>query len=230
MGAIYLIRHGQASFGSSDYDQLSELGHRQAQVLGASLRSRVPQVDHVYCGGMRRHRETAENCLNAMGQNPIWHDDHGWAEYDHVAILAAYQPRWADQVLMKNEVAAMPQSRKFFQEAFAAAVARWVAGEHDQDYPESWDAFCVRVGAALQRLRSAMEKSQTAMVFTSGGPISALAQQLLGIPRERTFRLNWTLANCGVTKLIYSERDLYLGTLNEHSCFEGPHSDLITYR
>jgi broad specificity phosphatase PhoE len=31
MGQIYLVRHGQASFGSANYDQLSELGHEQAR-------------------------------------------------------------------------------------------------------------------------------------------------------------------------------------------------------
>ena len=29
MGTLYLVRHGQASFGSDHYDQLSELGRRQ---------------------------------------------------------------------------------------------------------------------------------------------------------------------------------------------------------
>ena len=35
MGTIYLIRHGQASFDSADYDQLSDLGQLQAAQLGA---------------------------------------------------------------------------------------------------------------------------------------------------------------------------------------------------
>ena len=30
MGVVYLIRHGQASFGAADYDQLSELGKLHA--------------------------------------------------------------------------------------------------------------------------------------------------------------------------------------------------------
>ena len=32
MGVLLLVRHGQASLGAADYDQLSELGHRQAQL------------------------------------------------------------------------------------------------------------------------------------------------------------------------------------------------------
>jgi len=33
MPVVYLIRHGQASFGAQDYDVLSATGHRQAEVL-----------------------------------------------------------------------------------------------------------------------------------------------------------------------------------------------------
>ncbi len=34
MTTIYLIRHGQASFGKSNYDELSENGEAQATLLG----------------------------------------------------------------------------------------------------------------------------------------------------------------------------------------------------
>ena len=34
MTTIYLIRHGQASFGAESYDKLSEKGELQAQRLG----------------------------------------------------------------------------------------------------------------------------------------------------------------------------------------------------
>jgi broad specificity phosphatase PhoE len=40
MGTLYLVRHGQASFGADDYDQLSELGRRQSVRLGEYLRGK----------------------------------------------------------------------------------------------------------------------------------------------------------------------------------------------
>ncbi len=230
MGSIYLIRHGQASFGADDYDKLSEVGHAQGRVLGESLKSRVTKVDQVICGGMRRHRETAENCLGAMGQQALWQEDSDWAEYDHETVVNAYRPHWIDKQVMRAELAALPNPRRAFQEIFAEAIARWVGGEHDSDYPESWLAFRARVDAALTRLHQSLGKSQTALVFTSGGPITAAVQKLMQLPDERAFRLNWTLANCGITKLIYSDRALYLSTLNEHACFEGAQAHLITYR
>jgi len=37
MGSIFLIRHGQASFGAENYDVLSPLGHQQSEALGDHL-------------------------------------------------------------------------------------------------------------------------------------------------------------------------------------------------
>ncbi len=230
MGAILLIRHGQASFGTGDYDRLSETGFAQARVLGARLRCHLPQVDLVLCGGMRRHRETAQTALDAAGLSIGWEDDPGWAEYDHVAVLAAYKPHWADPARMQTELAANADPRRIFQQEFAKAITRWVSGAHDADYPESWTAFRARIAGALTRLRQRLDKSQTALVFTSGGPISVVVQRLLQLSDETTLRLNWTLANAAITKLIYSDRGLYLSTVNDHAHFEGVHPDLITYR
>ena len=50
MATIYLIRHGQASFGAEDYDKLSEMRCRQAAVVGEYFRDRGVQFDAVYSG------------------------------------------------------------------------------------------------------------------------------------------------------------------------------------
>jgi hypothetical protein len=54
---------------------------------------------------------------------------------------------------------------------------------------------------------------------------NAVSQPLLRIPDAHAFQINWTLVNCGVTKVIYSERGKYLLTLNEHAHFEGERRD-----
>jgi broad specificity phosphatase PhoE len=60
MSEVYFVRHGQASFGSDNYDQLSEKGHLQARLLGEYFASQQMQFDHILTGDMVRHRETAE--------------------------------------------------------------------------------------------------------------------------------------------------------------------------
>ncbi len=230
MGVIYLIRHGQASFGKRNYDALSPTGIKQAQILGASLSSRIPRIDQVFTGSMQRHQQTAEHCLAAMQIQMDIQEDCGWDEYDHQDIIQRYKPLYKSHAIMLADLARTLQPRQAFQAMFSRAIDRWMSGEYDNEYIESWSTFEQRRVATLAKLRQSMGASDTALVFTSGGPISAICQSLMNIPSSNIFRLNWTLANCGVTKLIFSERGMYLSSLNEHSAFEGRDRDLITYR
>ncbi|MFL6623973.1 MAG: histidine phosphatase family protein [Sulfurifustaceae bacterium] len=230
MGAIYLIRHGQASFGKTEYDELSEMGVEQSRLLGDALRSRLPNVDVVFCGTQRRHRQTADACLRAYGYTDTPQETADLNEYDHNEIVERYEPRYVDRQAMFAELSKTGNLRRAFQEMFTKAVARWVSGQHDTDYTESWPSFRARCLRALDHIVQSSGSSKTALVFTSGGPISAVSQTLLRIPDAYAFQINWTLVNCGVTKIIYSERGKYLLTLNEHSHFEGERKELITYR
>lgn len=230
MGAIYLIRHGQASFGRADYDELSQLGHEQGRILGAALKPRLPKVDAVVSGGMKRHRQTATACLEAMGLPPQMQETAGFREYDHDEIIVRYEPRFAQPEVMMQELAKTPEPRRAFQAMFGQAMERWIGGSHDADYAESWNTFHHRCNAALDQLIAALGGSRTALVFTSGGVISAICRELMNLPDLQAYRLNLTLANCGVTKVIYSDRAKYLSSFNEHAHFEGAHHKLITYR
>ncbi|MCB1660687.1 MAG: histidine phosphatase family protein, partial [Pseudomonadales bacterium] len=89
MAAIYLVRHGQASFGAADYDQLSVRGEQQAQLLGQWLKDCHLPVQKVYLGQAKRHLQTAQHCL-AMTDNlsaNAWQSLTGFNEFDHVEIL-----------------------------------------------------------------------------------------------------------------------------------------------
>jgi broad specificity phosphatase PhoE len=224
MGAILLVRHGQASFGAEEYDALSELGVRQARVLGEALRDRGA-FDLAVCGSMRRHRQTAEACLGAGLAVDV---DAGWNEYDHEGVIAAHEPRYEDPAALAADLAAAPDPRRAFQALFSSAVARWVRGE--SGYAESFVAFRDRTIAAAERMTARLGKGATAIVFTSGGPISAICSRLLGMPDARALELQWTLANASVTKLIARGAELRVSTLNEHGWFERGDRALLTYR
>jgi broad specificity phosphatase PhoE len=230
MGAIYLIRHGQASFGSANYDQLSDLGHTQARVLGESLKIRVPQVDRVVTGTMQRHQATASSCLEAMGLSVPMAEHVGFNEFDHEQVIHRAEPRYVDNLVMMGEMAATGDPRRAFQSFFRTAVGRWVAGQHDDEYTESWRVFQQRCHAAMDDIIAQTGPSGTSLVFTSGGFISAICQRMLGIPDEHAFTINWTLVNAGVSKLVLGKQGAHLITINEHSHFEGPHAKLVTYR
>jgi broad specificity phosphatase PhoE len=232
VSVIYLIRHGQASFGRSNYDNLSELGQEQARLLGQALRTRVPRLDVVMTGAMQRHKQTARGCLEGMQLSaqlsPL--EDAGFNEFDHDELIVRLKPRYANKLVMAAEIAATLRPRQAFQELFSEAVERWIGGRHDSEYRESWAEFRARCVAALERLSGALEAGQTAFVFTSAGTITAIFQHLLQVPNSHAFKLNWTMVNCGLTKLIVGSRGMHLSSLNDHGHFEAEFKRLVTYR
>jgi broad specificity phosphatase PhoE len=230
MGTIYLIRHSQASFGAADYDQLSELGFEQAGILGRALHLRRPRADKIVCGSLKRHRQTAEGCLTAMGLPAQWDTDPAWDEYDLDAVMRVHHPRYVDRTVLAAELAASDNPRRKFQEVFVAAMDRWAGGRHDAEYEESWPAFTARVNEALRRLNVSLAKSQGALVFTSGGPIAAVCGALLNLSGLDALRINSKLANASVTKLVCSDKGVHLSTMNEHAHFEGEKAPFMTYR
>lgn len=228
MAAIYLIRHGQASWGKRDYDALSDTGMEQARVLGRALAGRVGTPDLVVCGGMRRHRQTAEQALDAMGLPAQWREDRRWDEYDHQELLIRHRPLYRSRTLMLADLARSMKPRETFQEVFEQALQRWVSRHHDHEYREPWSAFTARVEDGLRTL--AEEGAKTALVFTSGGAISATVRMLWNMPDSEWMRLNRAIANASITKVVVGRRGLHLSTFNEHGHFEGEQRHLLTYR
>ncbi len=233
MGTIYLIRHGQASFDSADYDQLSELGQLQAAQLGAWFKARKVRLHGYFSGSMQRHLQTAQGFAKEYGvlQQPVQHP--GLNEYDHEAILKAFIGQYDDSATFEQQVTEDANPRKAFQALFEKAIARWVSGEHDADYPETWPAFKVRTMAGLgsvvaqaMQLKPGRESCNVA-VFTSGGPISAITQNVLKMPDQQAFSLNWLITNCSVTKLLYGQRGISLASFNEQAHFEGEIAGLL---
>ncbi|QKW06162.1 histidine phosphatase family protein [Streptomyces sp. NA04227] len=228
MTVLLLVRHGQASFTADDYDVLSETGHEQARLLGAAFARRGITPTAVVRGGLRRHEETADGLVKAAG----WDDvpvqvDPGWDEFDHDSVVTAYRPAYRDRLAAIGDFAAAPDPMRAFQEMFEAATDRWLAGEHDGDYTESFAAFGERVAGALGRAAAA--HSGTVVVVTSGGPLSSVVSRLLVGDDSLWPRLNPVTVNSGVTKVISGRRGMTCVTVNAHEHLEHDRG-LVTYR
>ena len=232
MGVLLLVRHGQASFGTDDYDVLSETGWEQGRLLGAWLRDRGVAPSAVARGGMRRHRETAEAIgQSAIGQSEIgqsaigWGDaviDPGWDEFDHLSVVASYPDAPTGDV-----------DRREFQRVFELATARWTDGDHDGEYAEPWPAFRARVAASFEAACGQAGPGGTAAVVTSGGPIAAVCASLVDPAADAATyarlwgRFNTVLVNSSVTRVVVGSTGPRLLTFNEHPHLEG---DRLTYR
>lgn len=235
MSVILLVRHGQASFGKSDYDVLSELGERQSRVLGRALAARGIRPDVLVSGAMKRHRSTLEHAVDAARWQGVQVTlDEGWNEFDHEQVIAAHRPEYTSQHMMRADLARALKPREAFQEMFEQATARWSGGEHDTEYAEPFTTFGSRVEEALRRTLAVLEPKQTAVVFSSGGPIAQAAARILS-PDPRSSpalwrRLNTTTINAGVTKIVAGARGQTLVSINEHGHLETSDPGLVTYR
>lgn len=220
MSVVLLVRHGQASWGAADYDVLSETGHQQAKRLGAALAARGVRADLVVSGAMRRHRETAHGLLDGAGWTTAVTEDPGWNEFDHRQMLELHPRQVGGEELTRVE----------FQRWFEEATLRWTGGEYADEYDESFAAFGARVDAALARALERLGTSQTAVVCTSGGPVSWVAASLLAGGADLWTQLNPVTVNASVTKVVVGRRGATLVSFNDHSHLEDTEGGMVTYR
>jgi broad specificity phosphatase PhoE len=225
MPAIYLIRHGQASFGAADYDQLSPLGYRQGEALGRTLDAAGLLPAAVVCGRMKRHAQTAEACLGAMKHPAYWQEEAGLDEFDHMEIIGTHRPDLVNHGEMAAFLKSQPHPAAAFEELFQQAMLQWIRGEGD--YRESWQAFRQRVTESVHRLAGALNSGESLLIFSSGGPIGVMAQQFLGFPDEDWPAFSRRLVNAGLTRLAGRADNLQLVSLNEHLYLNG---ELLSYR
>ncbi|PSF10700.1 phosphoglycerate kinase [Marinobacter fuscus] len=229
MATIYLVRHGQASFGKENYDQLSPRGWEQGRVLGRWLADKV-QPGAVFGGNLQRHRETVEAIATGYGVAlPDMQVLEGLNEFNHLEVVERLKPEWADKQVMARDLASFPKPARAFQQVFEQAVLRWVSGEHDADYAETWCGFRVRVNDALERLLALAEGADV-IVATSGGPIAVIAQSLLELSDRKTLELNSVIANASVSRLLYSGPRRSLSVFNNYSHLEAEDTALVTFR
>jgi broad specificity phosphatase PhoE len=227
MGEIHLVRHGQALVGTTNYDQLSELGLEQARCLGRWLASARYRFDVAVTGTQRRHAQTAEACLGVTAAAPRTIADPGFNEYHRREMMARYDERLATPAGVRALTEVHPDPHRAYEQLFAAAFERWIGGRHDGDYRESFAAFRARCLGSLQRLVERADVGERIVVFTSGGPIAVIVQSLLGLRDDQVGALNLTIANASVTTLRVVAAEPSLLTWNSFQHLE--EGGLVTF-
>jgi broad specificity phosphatase PhoE len=222
MSTIYLIRHAQASFGRSDYDRLSPQGEQQAALLGKALVARGVKPELVVSGSMRRHAQTAVLALADSGAEV----DKGFDEFDHEEVIVAHKPAYRRRAVMLADLARTGHPGRAFQQMFMAATERWTVG--GDGYTESFTDFCDRSEAAVRRTAERLGKGETAVVFTSGGPIAAVVSRVLSGGDGLWSRLNPVTINTAITKVVSGRSGLTVVSHNEHAHLDG--TELLSYR
>jgi len=236
MAAIYLIRHGQASFGKADYDQLSEKGCKQAEMLGKYWQH-FPDTIKTFSGDLLRHAQTLEHFKTGIGRHNFPLTTHsGFNEYDHVDILTCYNENWRNLAKMSEQFAGKPDANKQFQAQFNLALSQWINCQERGVYKESWSEFKQRCIQALESImrqhldEKSSVQSDDMLIFTSGGTISVILQHILGLPEQQTLRMNQQLRNTSVTKILFSKEMLSVDYINNYSHLSSVDDSWVTFR
>lgn len=235
MASIYLIRHGQASFGSDDYDRLSELGRRQASLTGEHLRDVGVAFDAAYCGRLQRQRHTGELVLAAQQQAPSLQVDERFDEVRNDEHLEHLLPRVLEaRPELQALIDAGLDSSKRFQKIIEAVFNYWVSPECDETAIQSWEEYSAGVSAALRDVMRTQGAGRTTAVFTSGGTIAVCVAAVLGLPGSATYQFYEPVFNCSITHLFYNADRVSLSCFNDCSFLHAlsvKHGEkLVTYR
>lgn len=225
MPTVLLVRHGQASFGAADYDVLSELGRRQAEIVATSLAERGYHPARLLSGTLRRQQETAASFV-ALGA-PESEIEPRWDEFDPDDVLTHHSD---SGLRIEGEGAGETLTNRGFQAALEPALAEWVAHAERSPTAQTWPQFSGAGPAALADLATELTAGQTAVVVTSGGAIAAVVGALLGAPAEVFAALNRVLVNASVTKLAIGATGTNVVSFNDHAHLEAVDRELVTYR
>ncbi|MEM8692575.1 MAG: histidine phosphatase family protein [Pseudomonadota bacterium] len=213
MAELVLIRHSQASFGASNYDQLSDLGHRQSEAVGDVLRAMQWTPDRLITGSLTRQKQT----LAGMGfiENPEIHA--GFDEYDFHDLLHTRFGGKAPDVVMGD--------RKTHFRTLRETILEWQRGDI-QGTKESWTDFACRTSDAM---RFATETdARRVLVISSGGVIGQLVARNLHAPDPMMMELNLQIKNSSITRFVFSKGRVMLDGFNATPHFDS-NPDMLSY-
>lgn len=235
MSRIFFVRHGQASFGRENYDELSERGRRQCALLCGYFNAVGLRFDVIYTGTLSRHKETAEALIPLLAGKdsvnmPLLHG--GLDEYPTETIFRALVPEAIrEDPSLGDEISRLMVDRRAFQRVFEAVMALWATGKHDMPGVITWNEFSTRVNGAIEDIMRKHGTGKTVAICTSGGPISVAVGSVLGLSAGGTMRVVEQLVNSSVSRFKCTETRIMLYTFNEFPHLEGEKDpSLITYR
>jgi broad specificity phosphatase PhoE len=214
VGVIYLVRHGQAAFGTEHYDRLTEIGFTQARLLGAYFARRNIRFDAVFTGTLRRQMETAQGIFvghPGLESQPPQETFPGLDEYNPEAVMLALTgnlPAPAPEGARRDPVVVREHFR-ILREALLA----WAENRTQPLGMPVWQAFQEGAVAALIEARRRFPDGHV-LIVSSGGPIAAIVAGALNAPPATAVELNLRIRNSSLTEFAATPRRHQLVSFN----------------
>lgn len=208
MQLITLVRHGQASYGAVNYDNLSALGHAQTLALGKAVAEQQICPDVLVAGGMQRHIQTAQNIAAAL---PIQPEATPYPAFNEFAFREV-----VDRFLAKNphETPLSDAPRTAFYRVLKLAMQAWSKDELG-DLSETYAGFQTRVVKGVVQLQKDFPEAKHIMVSTSGGAIAMYLGYVLGLTADKTVATNLQIYNSSLHRFLVNTETSYLTGFND---------------
>jgi broad specificity phosphatase PhoE len=218
MGTLYLVRHGQASLGADDYDNLSELGRRQSLRLGQYFAAKGLQFEAVLTGNLKRHAQTWAGIQSGMASGAaaavltpsVW---PGLNEYDSEAVIASVHPG-------QHAKPVTPEAYRAHFRLLREGLRQWANGAVTPPGMPRYSDFLQGICAALDHVRS--QHSGNVLLVSSGGPIATAVAQILGTSPEAFIELNMRIRNTAVSEFAFNPKRHSLQTFNTLPHLDAP--------
>ena len=221
MGTLYLVRHGQASFGADDYDVLSSLGRQQAKRLGEYFKTKGIAFDAAFTGTLQRQISTFEGICDGMGSKQTAIRWPGLNEYDSHAVIATVHAGTLEKPTT-------PEQYRHHFRLLKDGLTQWMNGVVSPVGMPSYSDFVLGVSSALDHVRK--NCTGNVLLVSSGGPIATAVGHVLGCPPESTIELNLRIRNSSVTEFAFTPKRHMLVTYNTLPHLNEPeHADWLTY-
>lgn len=236
MSKLFFFRHGQASLGAANYDVLSDKGIRQSKLLGEYLLSEQILFDKIFVGPLKRQKDTfkaVKKCYAAQGiklPSPIM--INGLKEHNGIETMKKALPNLikTDPYLIALNKSNIDDPKKFMRNTmlgFQYFLREWAEGNIKIEGMPTWKQFREEVKDGLSQVLKASDKGENIGVFSSGGTISAITAECLGLTTQKAVaELNFSIRNTSFSTFLYTNQKFNLLSFNEL-----PHlkKDMITF-
>ena len=223
MTTIHLVRHGQASFGKEDYDNLSEIGLKQAFLLGQHFKTLNLNFDKIFVGTLKRQIQTYKQIIKSYDKSIDHESTPLLNEYDVKSVLMGFVN---GRSLTKDEL----HDKKIHFNLLRNAVTAWSENKVFNDISETWNEFDGRAQKFLNITNKNKYKSKSILVVSSGGTISMILKQILSLPSSQFVNFHFQIFNSSYSQIKINDFGMSLSLFNSIAHLDHrKDSNLITY-
>lgn len=199
---LVLVRHGQASLGTDDYDRLSERGHRQAERVAARLAEHLPARPRLWSGTLLRHRQTLAPLVAEHTDEVVRSGDlDEFSTQGLVRAALQHAGRLGLDVPPRRQLLDPVAHLDVLLAWFPQVMAAWQDDGLTDPEVGTWSAFRERVLRPRSDWEATLRAGRSVIVVTSAGVIATLLATLAGRDLAWQRDLAVKLYNASVSEL-----------------------------